>query len=160
MEEILECIRSSLSSIDHPRYFDTERGFQGALSNEISKRLPQLGLRGAIIEEEYQKRIKEHGFGIRPDLIIHIPYDYSELEGRDQGNFVVIELKMQATVREAIEDYRKLSKMCDVLKYPLGVFINIASDTSFLSEYDKKEDPRIHSFAVRLENNNVYIVED
>ncbi|MEW8275989.1 MAG: hypothetical protein AB2733_18090 [Candidatus Thiodiazotropha taylori] len=160
MKIIMECIREALSSIKHPRYYDTERGFQGALLAEINKKLPELELEGAIIEEEYQKRIRDHGFKIRPDLIIHVPFDYSNLESRKHGNFVVIELKRQATVDEALDDYRKLTNMCKSLDYPLGIFINISSDTSHLSEYEENDDPRIHSFAVELKNENVHIVED
>lgn len=93
MEGLLNIIRESLSSIVNPHFFKTERGFQGELNSELRQRLPSLEIDGAIVEQEYQKRMREHGFRIRPDIIIHIPFEQSELNSRKEGNFVVIELK-------------------------------------------------------------------
>lgn len=159
MDEILGVIRESLASIDNPRFYDTERGYQGELATEISKRFPALEIEGAIVEQEYQKRMFDHGFRIRPDIILHIPYEQSGLPSRTQGNFAVIELKLNSMKEEALEDYQKLSQMCDVLDYPLAIFININSDITYFADFEGRNDPRIRSFAVQIKDGNVNVVE-
>ena len=159
MDEILEIIRSSLSSITNPRFYETERGYQGELSAELRSRLPLLQLDGAIVEHEYQKRIKDHGFRIRPDIIIHVPFKYSNYTSRDEGNFVVIALKHQATEKKALIDYRNLSRMCEILGYPLGVFINIDSDETYFSNFQGPFKEKLYSFGVRLDSGQVVINE-
>jgi len=99
MDEILNIIRDSLSSIDNPHFYNTELGFQGELVAEIRKRLPELEIDGAIVQQEYQKRMKDHGFRIRPDIIIHIPFEQTSFNSRQEGNFLVIELKQKLYTR-------------------------------------------------------------
>lgn len=136
MEKLLKVIRESLAAIDNPRFYHTERGYQGAFTAELSQRMPSLNLDGAIIEDEYQKRIPYHGLKIRPDIIIHIPFEKGQHKARREGNFVAFELKLNATKKKAMKDYEDLSSLCEVLDYPLGVFINIASNKAFLDEYE------------------------
>ena len=66
MNELLTIVRESLLAVSCPRYYETERGFQGALLAELNSRLPSLQLADAIVEQEYQKRMPEHGIRIRP----------------------------------------------------------------------------------------------
>lgn len=159
MEALIEVIRDSLSAIRNPRFYETERGFQGELLSELRSRLPSLELNGAIVEQEYQKRIKDHGFTIRPDLIIHVPFEGSDYVNRSEGNFVVFELKLRSNRINARNDYINLSQMCDVLGYPLAVFINIDSDETFFEECKGLCHGTFQAFAVKLANNKVLISE-
>lgn len=71
-ETLLDHICTALAAVVAPRYFETERGFQGALQSELDRVLPKHQLSaGAIVEQEYQKRLMFHGLQIRPDIIIH-----------------------------------------------------------------------------------------
>lgn len=160
MDPILQAIHESLLAINNPRFFETERGFQGELSSELRNRLPAFELQGAIVEQEYQKRQKAHGFNIRPDIIIHIPFEGSGFSKRDEGNFVVIELKHKAAKSEAVEDYNKLSKMCEVLNYPFGVFVNIQSDQTYFENFEGKYKDRLCGFAVMFDETENKIIRD
>lgn len=160
MDELLRIVRESLLTINNPRYYETERGFQGALLAEINSRLPSLQLAGAIVEQEYQKRMPEHGISIRPDIIIHVPFQEGQHNSRKEGNFVVLELKLSATQHGALEDYENLSTICAVLGYPLGIFINIASNTTFLSKYQGSHKDKLYAFSVWLEGNQVQLKEE
>ena len=113
----------------------------------------------AIWEQEYQKTLKNHGVNIRPDIIIHIPYEVGIYDNRASGNFIVIQLKLNAYVRKAREDFDKLDLMFEKLDYPLGIFLNIASTKTFLDQYEGSYPKRLHCFAVRLVNNEVIIYE-
>lgn len=159
MGAILQAIHDSLLGVTNQRFFNTERGFQGEFSSELRNKLPTLELEGAIVEQEYQKRQRHHGFNIRPDIIVHIPFENSGLSERNEGNFVVIELKHNASREEALEDYAKLSSMCELLNYPLGVFINIASNKTYLDEFEGGFKDRLCAFAVSFDEkeNNIII---
>jgi hypothetical protein len=159
MQILLQTIRSALLGITNPRFYDTERGFQGELLAELRNRLPALELDGAIVEQEYQKRIPDHGFRIRPDIIIHTPFEDTNFTSRTNGNFVVIELKHRANRNKARADYHNLSRMCQELCYPLAIFINIDSDETFIDECPLPVQSQIYSFAVKLINREVVIVE-
>lgn len=115
-------VRDALTAINNPRFFETERGFQGELIAHLAAlQLPDQ----AILEQEYQKRQREHGLTIRPDIIIHEPYDPKRHAARTEGNYAVLELKLNATPGEALEDFHSLATMIKVLHYPLGIFVNI-----------------------------------
>ncbi|MCZ2808749.1 MAG: hypothetical protein O2V44_05290 [Candidatus Bathyarchaeota archaeon] len=159
MEALVETFRNSLLSITNARFYETERGFQGELSAELRTRLKKLEINGAIVEQEYQKRMREHGFRIRPDLVIHIPFEGAEFESRSQGNFVVVELKLRASRNSARADYENLKGMCQKLGYPLAIFINIDSDETFIDECSPPGDGSIHAFAVRLNEGEVQITK-
>ena len=115
-------------------------------------RLPQLGWNGAVVEQEYQKRIPDHGFRIRPDIIVHVPYEPSIHSSRMEGNFVVFELKLQAGPKQAAEVYEKLCNMCDVLGYPLAIFINISAEDTHFENYKGPYKDRILAISARLDN--------
>ena len=159
MDEIIGMIRESLLAITNPHFYGTELGFQGELLSEIRARLPRLELDGAVVQQEYQKRLKVHGFRIRPEIIIHIPFEQSEFRQRAEGNFVVIELKLESTGPDALVDYEKLSSMCKLLDYPLAIFININSTETFYDDLDIEKD-RIHAFAVKIESGQVLLIEE
>ncbi|WP_444936532.1 hypothetical protein ACJJIW_01510 [Microbulbifer sp. JMSA004] len=159
MEELLKAIKDSLLGITNERFYKTERGFQGELNAELRNRLPGFELEGAIVEQEYQKRIPYHGFRIRPDLIIHVPFEGADLQSRSEGNFVVIELKHRATRSDARADYENLYKMCESLGYPTAVFINIDSDETYIEESIQPSQASIYAFAVRLRGGEVQITE-
>ena len=118
----------ALKSIREPHLFETERGFQGELLAQLRIRIGDAQFPGEpIVEQEYQKTMPLHGLNTRPDIIVHIPFERGRAEQRDQGNFVAMELKLRATERDAIEDFGKLARICEILAYPLAVFINIDS---------------------------------
>lgn len=159
MEDILQAIRDSLSSITHPRYYETERGFQGEFGAELRNRLRDLVMDDYLIEHEYQKTLKDHGITIRPDLVVHIPFEESSLGTRYEGNLVVIELKLRASRAKALEDFTHISTMCERLNYPLGIFINIDSAETHIGAYEGPHKERMRAFAIRLTDEGVLIHE-
>lgn len=125
----LSALDESLRSISEPVLFGDERGFQGAVLHELNARLGRGVLPDdPVIQQEYQKRIRAHGLKIRPDIIAHIPFERGVVQGRDEGNFVAIELKRRATAKEATQAFASLTQMKEFLHYPLTVFINVDSD--------------------------------
>lgn len=159
MEEIVQAIKESLLKITNRRFYETERGFQGEFGSELRLRLPGLELKGAIVEQEYQKRIPDHGFQIRPDLIIHIPFEETEHSSRSEGNFAVIEFKRRASRMNAKADYENLHKMCEKLGYPLAVFINIDSEETYIEECIQPSHAKIYAFSVVLKDAKVHLNE-
>ncbi len=112
-EVFLDKLRESIRAITDSRYFATERGYQGQLIAELSRRanIKQNFHDNAILEQEYQKRSGKHGINIRPDIILHIPYEKAMYGNRRSGNFVIIQLKRKASVDKAREDFHKLDLM-------------------------------------------------
>ena len=155
-------LRDSILAIVHKRYFSTERGYQGQLLAELNKRVnfEQIFPDNPIMEQEYQKTLDKHAISIRPDIIIHLPYDRRIHSGRRVGNFIVIQLKLRASEGKAKEDFDKLDLMFEKLSYPLGIFLNIDSDNTFYDKYLGNYRDRLHCFAVRLINNEVYVHKD
>ena len=150
-EKLLEAIRDSLAEITASRFYETERGFQGELIAELRKRLTDSVLpERAILEQEYQKRLKTHGLDIRPDIIIHEPFDQTRHSNRQSGNHAVFELKRRAAEVGASQAFDSLGKMLQVLDYPIGIFVNIDSDATFSASVPKDFQDRIVCFAVRL----------
>jgi hypothetical protein len=146
--EIVSTISECLGSVRNARFFDTERGYQGELYAELRARLPAISLPGdAIVEEEYQKRLPEHGVRVRPDIIVHIPTPSGG--NRRHGNFAVLELKLSAGPTAARKDFAKLDAVLDALHYPLGVFVNICSAQTHAAHYRGAFGERIHFFAVQ-----------
>lgn len=161
MDELLNFIRESLFAIKHPRFYETERGFQGVLLAELVRRIPSIKCQEPIIvEQEYQKRMSDHGMRIRPDLVIHVPFEAGRQSSRREGNFVAFELKLKAGVNEALADYANLSSMCEVLDYPLCVFINIGASSAHLNEYHGPHKEKLHAFSVRLYMGQVEVREE
>ena len=71
---MIPAIVTALRAVSKPRFFETERGYQGEFLAELRAALPALGPPGDIIvEQEYQKTLPRHNINIRPDIIVHVP---------------------------------------------------------------------------------------
>ncbi len=140
----------AISLVVNPRFFHTERGYQGAFFCALQRILEEKGIVDGrrILEMEYQKSSR-HGIRQRPDIILHVP---TELSGGDttENNFAVWALKRMADTDRALEDFMKLKELFDNLGYPLGFFINIASAAHHLEEYSGDSADRIVAIAVDL----------
>jgi len=158
MESVILGIRESLAAVSAPRFFETERGFQGELLAQLRHRVPLLN--DVIVEQEYQKRLMVHGLNIRPDIIVHEPFNPELHKARTEGNFAVIELKLNASPAEAMEDFSSLSAMLDVLQYPIGIFINIASARTHSDLVPIQVRGKIVCFAVYLEGDTTHVIEE
>ena len=112
---MIPTIVTALRAVSTPRFFETERGYQGEFLAELRAALPALGLPGdAIVEQEYQKTLPLHNINVRPDIIIHVP----AAEGGDRtvGDFSVFELNYRAGPKAPVLPMRMLS---DELPVPL-----------------------------------------
>lgn len=155
---LLAHLTDALGAITAPRFYETERGFQGALLAELHKTIPHHLLpEGAVIEQEYQKRLYAHGVTIRPDIIIHEPFDETRHESRKDGNIAVIELKRDASANDAAGDFDSLIRMMQALDYPMAIFINIASATTHADLVPAEWRQRVTCFAVALHAGKVEI---
>lgn len=159
--KFLQVLREAMFFLKEPRLFETERGYQGALLAAL-----QAALAGnpiwpgePLVEQEYQKRARDHGLIIRPDIIIHIPFDRGQFSDRTQGNYAVIQLKRRGGIKKALNDYCKLAFMCAVLDYYIGVFINIDSDAPHLEDYEGHAKEKLYGFAVQLQDGRVVLKE-
>lgn len=152
---MIEAVIEALRRVSHPRFFETERGFQGEFQKNLSSAIPSLQLDGAIVEEEYQKRMREHGIKFRPDIIVHIPTQ--EGGNRREGNFAVFALKLNANPAKARDDFGALDELFDMLDYPFGAFINIASRRTYASMYGGRYRDRMHFLAVWQDDGNTRV---
>jgi hypothetical protein len=160
-ELIIETIVEALKHMDSPRFFKTERGFQGRFACALYGRFDakKIFQDDTIIEEEYQKRIDPHETKLRPDLIVHVPVESSHSSSRTENNFVVFEFKRQANEYWAKEDFKKLNELFEKLKYPLGIFININGRSEiFLDKYSGLFKNRIHEFCITQTNDKINIL--
>ena len=126
-----------IKTIKNSRLYRTERGYQGQLLIELNK-LIENGIfpPGTILEQEYQKTKKYHHTTQRPDIIIHVPVEEEEGD-RTENNFLVIALKLNGGLKDAIDDFRKLDEMFHNLNYPEGIYINVNGyPNCFLSNYE------------------------
>ena len=148
-DAFLEILLDALAAIREPRFFETERGYQGELLAMLRARLADAALPGdPIIEQEYQKRLKHHKIRIRPDIIIHVPFERGTAADRRHGNFVAMELKRaSADVEEAFESLRQIG---EALNYELLIFINIDSDQSHAELCPASIAERTVCIAIRL----------
>ena len=159
LETLLEAIRESLLAITEPRFYQNERGFQGQLLIELSRRIPEfLPANRTIIEQEHQKTLDHHGLDIRPDIIIHQSFDPAIHTSRREKNFAVIELKRRAGPKKAAEDFESLNSMLKALHYPIGIFINIGHTKTQAAHIPVEARGRIIAFATRLTANGVRVV--
>lgn len=158
-DALLAHIEAALRSITHPRFYETERGFQGELLAALRLTIPDHLLpHGAVVEQEYQKRLQQHGLTIRPDIIIHEPFDPTRHRTRRDGNVAVIELKLNASRGAAQRDFVSLLKMMEALSYPAGVFINIASDATHADAAGEAAGGLITCFATAPVEGGVHVV--
>ncbi len=160
-EQFLSIFRDSIRAITDERYFSTERGYQGHLIAELKGRLniKLIFIGNPIVEQEYQKTLKNHKITKRPDIIIHIPHERKIYKSRREGNFIAIQIKRKASKKKAKEDFDKIDLMFRELDYPLGIFLNMNSDITFFDSYFGDYKDRLHCFAVRLVDNKVIIHE-
>ena len=150
-ERFLALLVEALEAVRATHFFQTERGYQGELLAELRNRLPTAGFTGdPIVEQEYQKRLRDHRIRIRPDLIIHIPFVQGVTEGRGEGNFVVIELKRNKN--DVAGAFENLLEMKELLDYPLTIFIMIDSAETYATMCPKSIAAQTVCFAVRLED--------
>lgn len=145
----LAMVQEALEAIREPRFFESERGYQGELLAVMKARLREADFPGdPIIEQEHQKKMWAHKIKIRPDLIIHIPFGRGTTKHRRAGNFVAIEIKRRsADVPQAFESLRKISEALD---YWLTVFININSQETHADFCPASIAKRTVCFAVLL----------
>ena len=88
--QLLAVFIDALERIQEPRFFQTERGYQGELLAELRTRLADAAFPGdPVVEQEYQKRIRLHGIKIRPDIIIHTPFERGCTERRDRDRALI-----------------------------------------------------------------------
>ena len=113
---------------------------------------------GAIIKQEYQKRLMHHGLKIRPDIIIHEPFEAGHHASRSEGNIAVIELKRRADADGATGDFKSLLGMLDALDYPLGIFINIDAAETFYELVPEEAKGRIACFAVWQDGETTQVI--
>lgn len=160
IELLIQAIREALAAIVDPRLYDTERGFQGRLLAELHTRIPMLlPVDHAIIEQEHQKTLARHGITLRPDIIIHQPFNPAIHANRREGNFAVIALKLRAGPKKAAQDFGDLVTMLDVLRYPIGIFINVSHTRTQIQHAPAQAHGRIVAFATRLTANGVGVIE-
>lgn len=151
MRDILvAATRTALAAVDQPRYYASERGFQGRFNVALHDTLSREGILrdSVVLEEEYQKGTL-HGTSQRPDIILHLPREESGAGARD-NNLAVWALKRHATARSARSDFAKLDRMFNALDYPVGFFINIDASDHQRRVYNGRYPNRIVCFAVRL----------
>lgn len=153
---MLDLIRDALRSVRNPHFYSLEQSYQGEFLAEIRRRIPDAGLPGdAVVQQEYQKRLADHGINIKPDVIIHIP---TRAGGdRRTGNFAVCELDLRAGPKEAQTDFDNLDTAVEHLMYPLAVFLNVDSGRTQANSYGGPFRDRLHCFAVRTANGRLNI---
>ena len=156
---IIEMVITALKRINSPRFYKTERGFQGRLTSVLNKIQDEQHIfpDGTIIEEEYQKKLEPHGMTQRPDIIIHDPIETGHSNNRKENNYVVFALKLNKKKNEVMKDYKKLDEVIEKLNYQFGIFININSINSFLGEYQGPNKDKLHEFCIKQINGNLTI---
>lgn len=159
-EQIVEATIYALRSVNHVRFFRTERGYQGQFFCALQTALDEQGILGdaLILEMEYQKAESRHDTRQRPDIILHIP---TEVSGApvEENNFAVWALKRRASVSRAQDDFEKLDWMFECLRYPLRFFINIDTDSHHFNHYTGYHRDCLIAFAVRLDGEDVLITQ-
>jgi len=156
---IIEMVITAFKRIKSPRFFKTERGFQGRLNSVLNRIQEEQHIfpDGTIIEEEYQKKLDPHGMRQRPDIIIHVPIESGHSNNRKENNYVVFALKLNARKNEVMKDFKKLDEVIEKLNYQFGIFININSINCFLEEYQGPNNDKLHEFCIKQINGNFTI---
>ncbi len=149
---IIDSTISALSAISAPRFFKSERGYQGVFYCRLYDEFENNGLvnEDQIIEMEYQKSSR-HDISQRPDIIFHIPVEHSGANIAE-NNYAVWALKANANEPAAQEDFEKLDEMFKHLNYPFGFFININSEQHHLTSYNGNFKDRLFAFSVWLQD--------
>jgi hypothetical protein len=149
---VLESTDQAMRHLTAPRFFRSERGYQGWFYCHLQRELDRRGLlvEPCILEMEYQKS-RRHGMEQRPDIILHIPAEESGAHVAE-NNFVVWALKLNATEAKAAEDFTNLDEIIGGLGYRIGIFVNVASTRTFARSYSGGYADRIFMVAVTMEN--------
>ena len=158
--DLIKILHAALNRIHEPRLFATERGYQGQLHGEIDNLIgEENALLRPLVEEEYQKRLGAHGTRLRPDIIVHVPYERGVSPNRRKDNYLVILLKLSAGRAKAEDDFNRLVKMCTALDYPLAAFVNVSSTQLWLPDYERPAGSfTLFEFAVTLVDGKPHIV--
>jgi hypothetical protein len=154
-DEIVTATDQALQQVAEPRFFRTERGFQGQFYCALQRALEERSLlqNGRILEMEYQKS-NRHGMSQRPDIVLHVPTEDSGM-AVTENNFAVWALKRRATTQQAEEDFARLDQMFEILRYPLGIFVNIDTNDHLVSCYCRRFPERLRTVAVWLDGGKV-----
>src|SRR4051794_7085691 len=77
--DFMKPLLGALQRIQDPTLFADERGYQGELKSRLDRALaleiPEDDFAAPQVREEYQKRADAHGIRLRPDIIIHVPFE-------------------------------------------------------------------------------------
>ena len=151
LSAILHGTIQALHQVVNPRFFQSERGYQGAFQTQLEAVLSRSGAvdQRVILEAEYQKNQHIHGTRQRPDLLIHAPREITGAQP-EENNFAVIAFKYRAGPAKALQDFHKMNRMFVELSYHLGIFINVGSPHHQLDCYRGLYNHRIHAFGVQL----------
>jgi len=161
MEQFLTIFQKAVWAIKEPRLFNTERGYQGALIHELKSTIAHAEFPGdPMVEQEYQKTLPHHGINIRPDLIIHIPFERGVTQRRDEGNFAAVEIKLRSTEAQADQDFASLGLMKERLGYPITIFLNIDSSKTYAERCPANIAKQTACFSVRLKNGEPLVLMD
>lgn len=155
-EKIIEAIIYALREKVHPRFFETERGYQAEFYSILRQKLKEHSSAEFILEQEYQKQRGQHKTRQRPDIILHTPAQGTT--SPRENNFAAIAFKLKANINTAQSDFEKLDEMFEVLNYKLGIFINVNSQEHYLRAYAGNYKSSIHSFAVRIEDSKPMVI--
>jgi hypothetical protein len=155
---LTDATEAAIRMVNAERFFETERGFHGRFYCALQEQLDQAGLiaGGAILEMEYQKSSR-HGMRQRPDIVFHIPAEYSGASVRE-NNFAVWALKRRASSADASEDFDLLDEMFEGLRYPIGFFLNIDSTDTMRQHYNGRYGDRLSAVAAKLANGTIQIL--
>ena len=147
--KIIAATIAAAGTVNDLRFWKTERGFHGAFYYALWGVLLKLEVLNGhrILEMEYQKSVR-HRTSQRPDIILHIPAEFHDLDVT-MGNFAVWALKHRASAARANDDFNNLDDMFMTLKYPLGFFINVEAKQHHLDRYDGRFRNRLHAFALQ-----------
>ena len=156
-DALIAATEAALRAVDAARFFQTERGFQGRFYCALQTQLDQAGLmtNGAILEMEYQKSSR-HDLTQRPDIVFHIPAEHSGASV-EENNFSVWAFKRRASVGKAQSDFKRLDEMFETLSYPLGFFVNIASQNPMRQHYSGAYSDRLAAVAAKLTGTQVSV---
>ncbi len=156
---ILAVTHEALSIPFEPRFYRTERGYQGRLYSALQERFNKRGVVDGrtILELEYQKS-PHHGTTQRPDVVLHVPAEHSGASVRS-NNFAVWALKRKASEGDALADFDKLDLMFSQLDYRIGIFVNIGIDRHFLDRYRGGYSERLLAVGVQRTPNGICVAE-
>ena len=154
----MEPLLAALGKIKDPTLFADERGYQGELKSRLDRELAlnisEDDFAAPQVREEYQKRADLHGIELRPDIIIHVPFERGVSPTRKDDNYMVILLKRCAGRTKAMKNFDSLETICSTLNYPVGVSINVAYPKLWIPELPPQVPSSftLHEIAVALVN--------